>query len=183
VTKTRLDSLQQIESACWAEIECAARDRQHPWRVMVLATASTHGADARCVVLRDTRADRRELVFYADDRSPKIVQTQAHPRGTLLMWSASLGWQLRLRVSLTVANDGLDVSSRWARLKLTPAAADYLSPLAPGTPVLAPGQELGARDYFAVVNARVEAMDWLELHPAGHRRAVFDDDGSRWVQP
>jgi len=183
VNPARPDTLEQIESACWREIELAARDRQHPWRVMALATASTDGADARLVVLRDTRAAARELIFYTDDRSPKIRQAQTQPKGTLLLWSAPLAWQLRLRVTLGVASDGLDVSSRWARLRLTPAASDYLAPLAPGTPLAAPGRERGARDYFAVVVAKVDAMDWLELHPQGHRRAHFDLDGARWVQP
>jgi len=26
-------------------------------------------------------------------------------------------------------------------------------------------------------------VDWLELHPQGHRRAVLGGDRSRWVQP
>jgi hypothetical protein len=34
-----------------------------------------------------------------------------------------------------------------------------------------------------MVNAQVESMDWLELHPDGHRRALFDAEGGRWVQP
>jgi hypothetical protein len=29
----------------------------------------------------------------------------------------------------------------------------------------------------------VQSLDWLELHPDGHRRAVFDAAGGRWVQP
>ena len=125
----------------------------------------------------------KELVFYTDDRSPKLAQIRAHPRGTLLMWSALLGWQLRLRVTLAPMDDGLEVSSRWTRLKLSPAAHDYLSPMAPGTPLGQPSQERGSRAYFAVVSARVTSLDWLELHADGHRRALFDDQGARWVQP
>ncbi len=40
-----------------------------------------------------------------------------------------------------------------------------------------------ARDYFAVIDATIESIDWLELHPDGHRRAIFDGHGARWVQP
>jgi hypothetical protein len=29
----------------------------------------------------------------------------------------------------------------------------------------------------------VRRMDWLELHAAGHRRAIFDAEGPRWVVP
>jgi pyridoxamine 5'-phosphate oxidase len=36
---------------------------------------------------------------------------------------------------------------------------------------------------FAVISATVTAIDWLELSAEGHRRAVFDAAGARWVQP
>jgi hypothetical protein len=70
---------------------------------------------------------------------------------------------------------------------MTPAAQDYLSPLPPGSP-LAPGAapplpERGSREHFAVLTAEVLALDWLELHALGHRRAVFDAAGARWVTP
>jgi hypothetical protein len=34
-----------------------------------------------------------------------------------------------------------------------------------------------------VLFARVDSLDWLELHRDGHRRARFDADGARWLQP
>ena len=79
------------------------------------------------------------------------------------------------------------MSSRWARLKMTPAAQDYLSPLAPGEPLdsqwspLTPAR--ATRESFAVVTAQIEAIDWLELHADGHRRAIFDAHGERWISP
>ena len=179
----RLQTLAQIEAACWDEIGRAVRERGHPWRVMALATVGEDGAEARCVILREADATARELVFYTDDRSPKVTQLRAQPRATLLLWSPQLGWQLRLRATLAVAADGLEVSSRWQRLRLGAAAGDYLAPSAPGTRVPAPGRERGARDYFAVVVARIEAMDWLELHPEGHRRARFAPGDPHWLQP
>jgi hypothetical protein len=146
------------------------------------------------VVLRELDSATRTLLIYTDARSPKARQIEAHPEGTLVLWSAALGWQLRLRVVLTLETSGLAVLSRWARLKLTPAAQDYLSPLPPGTalggapPVRAaphapqhPTRE--SREHFAVIAAEVRAIDWLELDARGHRRAVFDSDGARWVTP
>jgi pyridoxamine 5'-phosphate oxidase len=182
----RLDSLHEIESACWAQMEQACRERDHAWRTMALATRDGDRADARTVVLREASRSAGTLLFYADDRSPKLDQLRRHPKGTLLLWSPALGWQLRLRVHLKPVPDGLDVTSRWARLQLTPAAQDYLSPLAPGQALQADVPSTtgrAARDYFAVVSAQLEALDWLELHAEGHRRAVFDARGARWVQP
>jgi hypothetical protein len=181
---TRIESLHMVETACWRELERATHEREHEWRVMTLATVAGDRAEARSVILRDVRADPRTLLFYSDARSPKLEQIRAHPKGTLLGWSSLLSWQIRLRVHLEPEDDGLNVSSRWARLKLSPAAKDYLSPLAPGEPLTRPGAGTAtARDYFTIVSARVEAIDWVELHADGHRRACFDAEGPRWVQP
>ncbi|WP_374567926.1 pyridoxamine 5'-phosphate oxidase family protein [Ideonella sp.] len=179
------DDLGALEARLWDELVTAARTRGHAWRTPVLATAGgAAGVDARVVVLREVEAPTRELVFFTDARSPKLAQIAAHPQATLVMWSAELGWQLRLGVQLGLENSGLAVSSRWARLKMTPAAQDYLSPLPPGTPLGAhPAPERGSREHFAVVTAQVRVMDWLALDPAGHRRAVFDGHGARWIQP
>lgn len=180
---SRLDDLQAIEDAVWTELARAPHDRAHGWRVGVLATTDGQSADARSVVLRDVDAQRRQLVFYADSRSPKIRQIEAFPAGTLVLWSGSLGWQLRLKVALGVETSGLAVSSRWARLKMSPGAQDYLSPLPPGTPVAHPAPERGSREHFSVVSASIGSIDWLELHADGHRRAAFDAQGRRWLTP
>jgi pyridoxamine 5'-phosphate oxidase len=178
------DDLAAIQARLWAELALAAQTRGHGWRTPVLATVGgSAGCDARVVVLREADADQRELVFYTDARSPKAAQITNHPTAVMVMWSAELGWQLRLGVQLSLETSGLAVSSRWARLKMTPAAQDYLSPLAPGSPLAHPAPERGTRENFALVIATVQTIDWLSLDPAGHRRAIFDAAGARWVQP
>jgi hypothetical protein len=179
----RLESLPLIESAVWQQLVAAASDRLHGWRTMALATVREGEPEVRTVVLREADAASRQLVFFTDSRSPKVVQLQAQPRATLLLWSPPLSWQLRLRVHCAVQTDGLGISSRWARLKLSPAAQDYLSPLVPGTPVERWELDRASREHFAVVQATVIAMDWLELHADGHRRARFDAGGATWLAP
>ena len=180
---SRIEELKAIEEAVWSELSRAPRECSHPWRVAVLATTDGQGGEARSVVLRDVDAARRSLVVYADSRSPKVRQIEAYPSGTMVLWSAPLGWQLRLRVQLSIATSGLAVSSRWARLKMSPGAQDYLSPLPPGSPIETPLPERGTRQHFGVLTARVTAVDWLELHAEGHRRAIFDAKGRRWLAP
>ena len=106
---------------------------------------------------------------------------------TLVAWCPRLGWQLRLKARLSLDTDGLALSSRWARLKLSPAAQDYLSPLAPGAALdaAAPASPSGPveRGHFALLLAQVQSTDWLELHRDGHRRARFDEAGARWLVP
>ena len=193
--QARPQSLAEVQAAIWQQLESATTERAHEWRSLVLATTDGEAADARVVILREADTRNRQLTFYTDSRAAKVAQMQQHPRGKLVMWYRALGWQLRLSVSLQLETSGLAASSRWLRIKLTPAAQDYLSPLPPGTPLeaaaaagssMASGRDLPpggqVREHFAVVHARVTSADWLELHPQGHRRAVFDDQGARWVQ-
>ncbi|MEQ1682352.1 MAG: pyridoxamine 5'-phosphate oxidase family protein [Burkholderiaceae bacterium] len=187
---TRLATLAELRTEVWQQLERAAKDKQHAWRTTVLATVDGDAADARTVILREVDTHQQQLIFFSDDRAGKVTQLLSHPRATMVMWSAQLGWQLRCRVELSLEMTGLAATSRWASIKLTPAAQDYLARLAPGTPLDAPNHNDSAhapapleREYFAVISAQVRAIDWLELHREGHRRAVFDETGARWVQP
>jgi len=191
----RLQELDEIEASIWSELErcvtarprsepgeAGAGDPHHEWRVAVLATVDDGQADARSLVLREVDAAERRLIFYTDARSPKVRQIEKSPQGTLIFYSRELGWQLRMQVRLAVATDGLAVSSRWAKLQTSAGARDYQSVAAPGRPLDAPLSELGVRGHFAMIEAMAETVDWLELHPEGHRRAVLGPHGSRWVQ-
>ena len=180
----RLSSLAGIETAIWQELTRATHDRHHEWRTPVLATTGTDGLpDARTVVLREADADAKQLVVYTDSRADKVAQLRAQPAALLVLWSKRLGWQLRCRLRCEVNDDGLAVSSRWAQVKLSPAAQDYLSPLAPGSLLSAQTPAVAHRECFAVVTASVTAIDWLELHREGHRRALFDGVEGHWTQP
>jgi hypothetical protein len=181
----RLTSLPAIATAVWDELAAAVQDRSHAWRTPVLATTDGTVADARTVVLRGVDKRTHTLLFYTDQRSAKVAQLLSHPQATVVLWSPALNWQLRCRVRLSLEDDGLAVSSRWAHIKLSPAAQDYLSPLPPGAPLqaTAPGHEAVSRGHFAVVMAQVVAIDWLELHADGHRRARFEADQACWLQP
>lgn len=184
-------SLPELQAQIWQELQSCVQDRGHGWRVATLATLNGLEPDARVVVLREIDAAARELVFYTDARSPKVAQIRARAQGLLLCWCPRLSWQLRLGVRLTVETDGLEVSSRWARLKLSPAAQDYLSPLPPGSvigslaaPAPAPAaMDRGSRGHFALVRAQVERIDWTGLRAGGHRRAQFDAQGAHWLTP
>jgi pyridoxamine 5'-phosphate oxidase len=184
---TRLESLTEIEAALWRELAACVGDKQHPWRTPVLATTDGELGEGRIVVVREVAPEQKRLLFYTDRRSPKAAQLGSHPLGTLVMWSPALGWQLRCRVALSLDTSGLAVTSRWAQIKLSPAAQDYLSPLPPGTelddPSSSPRPDPQSLGHFAVVDAQVQAIDWLELHPDGQRRAIFKGGGARWVQP
>lgn len=180
------DSLVGIEAAIWEQLAAAATGRGHEWRTPVLATVNGDEADARVVVLREVDKRQRQLLFYTDERAGKVSQLLNRPRGTVVMWSPALGWQLRCHVRLALEMSGLSAASRWAQVRLTSAAQEYLSAMPPGAPLpearrAAAGE--AARDFFAVISAEISTIDWLELRADGNRRAIFDARGARWIQP
>lgn len=181
-------TLEEIEEAVWRELRRAPLDRHHEWRTPVLATIDCGDAggawpDARTVVLREVDIDAKELVIYTDSRAAKVQQLTHNPAAVLVFWSTRLGWQLRCRAVCVVETDGPAVSSRWQRIRQSASAGDYLSPLAPGSRLEATTPGADQRESFATVTARIECIDWLELHREGHRRAVFGKQDARWVQP
>lgn len=182
MSAARLESLAAIEAAIWRELLAAPRDASHPWRTPVLATTDGQIGDARTVVLRSADPGTHHLTLFSDARAAKIAQLTSHPLGTLVHWSPALNWQVRLRVRLEAQSDGLAATSQWARLKLSPAAHDYLSALAPGSRIDNAIGARGEREHFALILAEVLSLDWLELRAEGHRRARFGAGPAHWLQ-
>jgi len=172
-----------VQTALWRELVRASHEQDHDWHVLTLATLEGERAAARSVVVRQALPDKQRVIFFCDSRSAKVAQMRLSPLGTLVAWSPKLAWQLLLEVDLQVADSGLEVTSHWARVKLSPSAQDYLAALPPGTPVDRYTPERASREHFSVVTAAVTAVDWLELHADGHRRARFDAQGARWLAP
>ena len=180
------DGLQGLHDALWRQLQAALGDRSHGWRMPVLATVDEGGAPAaRTVILRGVDIERWALRIYTDGRSPKVAHIEARPAAALVFWDAGSGWQLRVAGCATVARSGPAVDAAWEGIAGSAAARDYLAPQTPGSPLSGAGSEGAAADshHLAIVTVAVENMDWLELSPAGHRRARFEGENGAWVIP
>ena len=180
------DGLPELHGTLWRQLQAALGDRSHGWRTPVLATVDEGGAPAaRTVILRGVDSERRALQVYTDGRSPKVAQIEARPAVALVFWDAGSGWQLRVAGCATVARAGPAVDAVWEDIAGSAAARDYLAPQTPGSPLSGAGSENVAADshHLAIVTVVVEDMDWLELSPAGHRRARFKGENGAWVIP
>ena len=177
----------EIRERVWAELGRAVHDRHHQWRTPVLATVGKGGSpSARTVVLRHADAQLHKLHVYTDRRSPKTAELLRQPAALLVFWSKRLNWQLRVRAELAVQTTGPQVDAVWDRLGQSAAAGDYLSIDAPGDelPVgqTAPSDAKGMH-HLAILVAKVQEIDWLELRRSGHRRAAFGEDTWQWRVP
>jgi pyridoxamine 5'-phosphate oxidase len=175
----------EIQQRIWIELGRATQDRHHAWRTPVLATIGADATpDARTVVLREVDSSLFNLRFYTDSRSTKVADLATQPRASLVFWSKRLNWQLRAQVSFTIHSSGQVVDAVWSQVKQSATAADYLSALAPGTPLSEPSPELlPNKHHLAVISAVVHEIDWLELSKGGHRRARFSSRSWEWLVP
>lgn len=186
--KDRLESPNEIRQQIWKELSRATQDRHHAWRTPVLSTLNAEGwINARTVVLRQVDADTEHLQIYTDTRSCKVAELQSQPNAVFVFWSTRLRWQLRVRVSTTVLTEGVEVERLWERVKQSASAGDYLTDAAPGTPMLSNDPAISPdkeqTPYFALINASVLEIDWLELAGTGHRRARITADDWEWLTP
>ncbi len=170
----------------WQELQRATQDRHHEWRTPALASLGLDGApQVRTVVLRHADPALWQLTFYTDSRSTKVLELQKNSQVTLVFWSKRLGWQIRLQTRVTVHTDGPEVAAAWGRVQQSPSAGDYLSLVAPGSPLQlqadSPGQS--EQHHLAVLSAQAMSLDWLELARAGHRRAFMTPTTLEWRVP
>lgn len=183
VLREPLDIRQQI----WKELGRASVDRHHEWRTPVLATVGCDGSpNARTVVLRKVDTNQQTLCFYSDARSAKVSELTKEPKAVLAFWSGRLNWQLRVKVEISVATDGPELQALWQRVQQSASAGDYMATEAPGTerPTgFSIAQNLSGDHHFALLNAQVLQMDWLELGHGAHRRARLSSNTWQWLVP
>lgn len=184
VTSTPITDENNLLDRLWTELQRATVDRHHEWRTPVLATTGLDGIpNARTVVLRGANAKACELVFFTDRRSPKVAELQAECKAAFVFWSKRLSWQLRVRVVTQVHTTGSLVDAAWERISQSPAAGDYLAPDAPGSVMSQQAAAPLLAHHLAVVTARIEHLDWLELARQGHRRARLTQGTLEWLVP
>lgn len=186
--KITLETPNEIRIQIWRELSRAVRDRHHAWRTPVIATACEDGSvNARTVVLRNVDKNEGQLQIFTDARSPKATELISEPKSVFVFWSSRLGWQLRVTVNVTLLTKGPQVELLWNAVKGSATASDYLSSFAPGTPLATISKkntnESMQTSHFAVLNAQVLEIDWLELARTGHRRARLTNDTWEWLTP
>lgn len=194
-------SLEELPSLIWNALGSAAADGSHPFRFAAVATGSPAACALRTVVLREVHAERRQLVFFTDVRSPKISELRAAPRLAWLFYDAAERVQVRATATARIHHNDEIAARGWEQTPVT-GRLNYSTVDAPGTAldgwadslpaelrVAAPDERntMAGRGNFAVVATVVDRLDWLWLNPAGHRRAEWTWDGTRfggrWITP
>lgn len=194
------DDLRALWAGIWDGLVSGVAQGDHPFHLGVLATSTPDGVRQRTVVLRAADADAWRLRCHTDARAAKVAEIAADPRVGWLFYDADRRVQLRVDGRAVVRTAGDDVDDAWRttpllsrRAYLGDAPADPRAdpatglphPLTTREPTEAESEQ--GRERFAIVDVRVEAIDWLSIRFSGHLRARFtrDDDGidATWLTP
>lgn len=155
----------------------------HPFHLLAAATVDPDGApDVRTVVMRGFDPEVREVRFFTDARAQKLDHLRREPRVSLLFYDPAVRLQVRIPAAAAIHHEDGAAAAAWgsspeatrdpyAALDGPGAVLDWDAPAAyPPTPAVDDPTAFGN---FVLVACRFDAMDVLELNPAGHVRVRF----------
>ncbi len=190
-----MGSLEEIKEDIWRNLLAAVDKKNTAFRHPVVATISDGIPVQRTVVLRNIFISNRTLLFHTDRRSLKVRDLEANPHLSWLFYDDRSRVQLHIRSVAQIHDAGSELhENEW---NSTEAAEQrmYCVTEPPGTPVEDPMEvwpekfrkpsltlddtSMGKAN-FRVVSAEVDHMDWLQLHPEGEYRAIFEWKDDRW---
>jgi len=187
--------LQAIEAALWKLLLESVKSFKAPFHTGAVATVFENRPEVRTVVLRHADAEHKKLFFHTDTRSPKISQLQQEPQLSWLFYDKDIRMQLRIAAAAVIHTANDVANEAWEQARLA-SRLTYTTSSASGTILSAP--ELinlnqtevepvlitTARNNFCVVETTVQEMDWVLLHHAGNRRALFNYNTQQfqWIQ-
>ena len=188
-----VETLEQVRADIDQRLITAARGRHSPMHTPVVATSD---ADMRVMVLREYDLQKCTLRFHTDSRAPKAAIIAALPQVGVLFYDREAKVQIRCRGTGEVLTGGVQVDAAWhastpfaRRCYLGDAPSSGSDCPTSGLPLHIEGIEpeeaelIAARANFAILLITVTAFDWFALAQTGHRRAVFDCAGPRWLTP
>ena len=189
----RYQDLDELLNQIWAMVEQGSQDPYHPFHAPTFGTVSAHTPNLRTVILREVDLQQRLLLFHSDRRAQKISDIQSHSRVTWHFWDSNYNAQLRLMGKAELHFDDAIADAVWQR-SYPNSLKVYLKPIAPHTEVEQPQSGLSdkaqveeGRKHFAVIQTRIDEIDFLHLHRDGHYRAHFQwqETGvsSAWIIP
>jgi pyridoxamine 5'-phosphate oxidase len=183
--------LDRIVQGVWSSLANAANPRatRSPFTMLGVATLGLDGGpQMRTVVLRGIDVNAGALVFYTDARSTKIAEIARDNRVALLGWDDA-NIQIRLEGTAAISRDDDITKAHWEAARARSLIV-YRAPLQPGVPIDAPAQgqvpaheasgPLDGYAHFCVITVTVQKIDYLDLSPHGHERAVFRRQGEGW---
>jgi 3-hydroxyisobutyrate dehydrogenase len=181
-------SLRDLEIDTWNRLVNGAVKSRDPLHTPCVATDSGNDISLRTVVLRKAIPETKELRFHTDTRSKKWQELTLNPSISTLFYDAADRIQIRVKGRAELQLNNEITTAAWQKTSLSSRRC-YLTNFDPSSFTDHPTSglpehieqenfsleesEMGYQN-FGIVSIKVQNIDWLWLHHAGHRRAYFD---------
>jgi len=171
------NDIAEILAAAWDLMEEGACQRESLAHTPVLSTLDANGCpSSRCMVLRAVNRRERTLFFHTDNRSNKISEISFCSKSSVLFYEPSKKIQLRLQCDLSISTRDFRSKDRWNEMQEMSRLC-YKNELPPGEEIDTPDSLVYSGEgfsNFALLEAKVERLEWLYLSSKGNRRALFE---------
>lgn len=185
----RFNTLDDLLQMSWNLLFQAAVQSRDPFRTPILSTINNGLPNARILVLRQVQISERQLLFYTDKRSPKVLELQANPNVCLVFWNPDKRIQIRAYGAMQLVQNTTFTKETWQNMPAR-SRKDYATMQPPSSslehlnaPLPSLSDEAISADSFenfAVLAAHINHLDCLHLHREGHQRAAFHWKNSTW---
>ncbi len=174
-------TLPKIFESVITELEVAADDVKHPFRILVLSSVDDNKPVSRYVVLRSV-LDGPSIQIYTDVRSNKIEHLEKNRQMGMLFYNREMGVQVSLNGFASTLDNVEERDRHWDTIK---AKKPYNSVLPPGAKVEHPSEghqwlEPHSSKYFTVLTFIPEQIEVLQLNDDHHLRARFSKFSGEW---
>ncbi len=156
-------------------------DREHPFRLMTLATQALY-PEVRTVVKRHI-SEEMTIRFYTDARSPKVGQMRQQPWVSCLFYHPRQQLQVRVKGQAQLVQEGPIYATCLEQITQSTGLRDYTTEQAPGSSLLeATRLDPGGSIHFLVVEVVSAEIEVLQLNREQHQRSVFFWQENEWTE-
>ena len=162
-----------------------ANNRKHSFHTPTFSNISKEMMlESRIVVLRKFDEEKLFLNFHTDFRSPNILDLKKNNNSSFLFYDHSIKIQLRIKTISSINNQNEIAKQSWDLTQLSSRKC-YLTKKRPSSKTNIPEDGLpkhlqgidptkneseGGYNNFAVIQNKIESIDWLYLSYSGHKR-------------
>jgi pyridoxamine 5'-phosphate oxidase len=190
------DDLDTVLADIWDRLANGARDRRSAFHTPVVASVDVAGApQQRVMVMRAADAEKRQLRFHTDVRTPKITQLEKNSAVSVLGYDPAAKVQIRVSGIGRIEQDTDLADAAWDA-SAPSSRRCYLAEAGPSSESAHPtsglptnfenrvptlDETLAGRAHFSVLMIEAERLEWLYLAAEGHRRAAFNLTSTGWA--
>ncbi len=170
-----------IFNETWKELECATKERGHPFSVCCFATVSEEGDVKQRNVNFRKLTSSKSLLFYTDSRSAKVSHLKKNPTASVLFYNPVINLQLYISGKVVVHTHNTLWENHMLKIE-GKSINDYNTKSPPGKKIKNPVSVRRTKDLnFALLELQPNFIEYLKLKTDPNRvRAVFKKNDEEW---